>query len=138
MSLHFQSLVLLKSNDQSRLKYMAELELEETFSVKPPRSSGLAGTKIFMAIVALIGEQHSFMHDLESFFWVLFWICIHYDGQDEKGRVKRRIVPKYERWNYADTEELADLKTGLVVEEDRFKKTTAGFTLCCQPLAPCI
>lgn len=22
------------------------------------------------------------MHDLESFFWVLFWICVHYD---EKG-----------------------------------------------------
>jgi serine/threonine protein kinase len=51
------------------------------------------GTKIFMAIGALLGEPHNFMHDLESFFWVLFWICIHYDGLDEKGKVKRRIVP---------------------------------------------
>lgn len=34
-----------------------------------------------IAIGALLGEQHSFMHDLESFFWVLFWICIHYDAQ---------------------------------------------------------
>ena len=52
-----------------------------------------------MAIGALLGEPHSFMHDLESFFWVLFWICIHYDGLDEKGKVKRRIIPQYEKWN---------------------------------------
>ena len=137
MSLHFQSLVLLKLNDQSCLKYMVELELEETFSVKPPRSSGLAGTKIFMAIGALLSEPHSFMHDLESFFWVLFWICIHYDGRNEKGEVKRKIVSKYERWNYADTEELADLKSGMIIEEECFNKTTASFTPTCQPLAPC-
>jgi hypothetical protein len=42
-------------------------------------------TKIFMAIGALIGEQHSFMHDLKSFFWVLFWICVHWNGLGEKG-----------------------------------------------------
>lgn len=30
------------------------------------------GTKVFMAIGALYGEDHNFMHDLESFFWVLF------------------------------------------------------------------
>jgi Fungal protein kinase len=34
------------------------------------------GTKVFMAIGALCGEEHSLMHDLESFFWVLFWICV--------------------------------------------------------------
>ncbi|KAJ2985587.1 hypothetical protein NUW58_g5449 [Xylaria curta] len=43
-------------------------------------AEGKTGTRAFMAIGALLGEQHSFMHDLESFFWVLFWICIHYNG----------------------------------------------------------
>ncbi|KAB2569172.1 hypothetical protein DBV05_g12152 [Lasiodiplodia theobromae] len=38
------------------------------------------GTKVFMAIGALYGEDHSFMHDLESFFWLLFWICTHWNG----------------------------------------------------------
>ncbi|KAI1418951.1 hypothetical protein F5Y12DRAFT_789471 [Xylaria sp. FL1777] len=33
--------------------------------------------KGFMAIGLLDDEQHSYMHDLESFFWVLFWICLH-------------------------------------------------------------
>ncbi len=78
------------------------------------------------------------MHDLESFFWVLFWICIHYDGRDEKGEVQRRIVPKYQKWNYASTEELADLKTGLVVEEECFNQATAGFTSNCESLIPCV
>jgi len=44
-----------------------------------------------MAIRALLSEQHLFMHDLESFFWVLFWICIHYDGPglwEESGPVE--------------------------------------------------
>ncbi|KAI1501903.1 hypothetical protein F5X99DRAFT_418185 [Biscogniauxia marginata] len=49
-------------------------------------AKGKTGTRAFMAIDALLGEQHSFVHDLETFFWVLFWICIHYDGP-RKGRV---------------------------------------------------
>lgn len=43
-------------------------------------------TKMFIAIGALLGEPHSFMHDLKSFFWVLFWIYIHWDGRDKKRR----------------------------------------------------
>ena len=54
----------------------------------------------------------SFMHDLESFFWVLFWICVHYNGPDES-----RVIPRFERWNYVDTEELARMKKGEVSHE---------------------
>ncbi|KAL8380591.1 hypothetical protein RB595_005050 [Gaeumannomyces hyphopodioides] len=55
-------------------------------------AKGKTGTRAFMAIGALSDEQHSFMHDLESFFWVLFWICIHYEGPDQD-----RIVPRFEK-----------------------------------------
>ena len=54
------------------------------------------------------------MHDLESFFWVLFWICIHFDGQNE------RVVKRFERWNYSDTEELASSKKGVISDEEDF------------------
>lgn len=70
-------------------------------------AKGKTGTRAFMAIGALMGEQHSFMHDLESFFWVLFWICVHYNGLG-----KSKVVAKFDEWNYADTEELAKLKKG--------------------------
>jgi hypothetical protein len=83
-----------------------------------------------MAIGALLGEQHSFMHDLESFFWVLFWICIHYNGPDES-----RVIPRFEKWNYVDTEELAGMKLGVVAKEAIFMKTITGsFTPYYQPL----
>lgn len=80
---------------------------------------GKTGTRAFMAIGALLGEQHSAMHDYESFFWVLFWICIHYDDPKRSGRV----VPVFEKWNYVDTEELAKLKLGTVSDEGIFLET---------------
>ena len=58
-----------------------------------------------MAIRAFLDDEiHSFMHSLESFFWVLFWICIHY-GEPNKGRT----VLQSEKWNYSDTEELVSV-----------------------------
>lgn len=95
---------------------------------------GKTGTRAFMAIgVLLDDEPHSFMHDLESFFWVLFWICVHYDGQQE------RVVPRFDKWNYLDAEELADSKKGIVVNEQDFMKTTqTNFTPYYQPLIPCV
>ena len=96
------------------------------------------GTKVFMAIGALFGEPHSFMHDLESFFWVLFWVCMHYEGRNENGESKRRIVPKYEKWNYADTEELAQTKLGQIHEEVFDKDVDKRFTPYCRKLIPCM
>ncbi|KAH7115371.1 hypothetical protein B0J13DRAFT_209325 [Dactylonectria estremocensis] len=57
-------------------------------------AKGKTGTRAFMAIGVLLGEQHSFMHDLESFFWVLFWICIHYTrGKIGKHDVVSTVLP---------------------------------------------
>lgn len=40
-----------------------------------PGAQGKIGKRAFMVIELLLGEKHSFIHDLESFFWVPFWIC---------------------------------------------------------------
>ena len=86
-----------------------------------------------MAIGALLGEKHSCLHDYESFFWVLFWICIHFSGPNVKGRV----VNKFEKWNYLDTEELATSKLGTVSDEDIFLEIVSqNFTSYHQPLVP--
>ena len=44
----------------------------------PSGAPSKTGTRAFMVIGALYVEGHTFMHDLESFFWVLFQICIYY------------------------------------------------------------
>jgi hypothetical protein len=101
---------------------------------KASGARGKTGTRAFMAIGVLHDDEpHSFMHDLESFFWVLFWICIHYNGS------QGRVVQQFDKWNYADTEELAKLKLGTVSDNDIFRKTTQeNFTEYYQPLLPCV
>lgn len=101
---------------------------------RPSGARGKTGTRAFMAIGLLLGEKHSFMHDLESFFWVLFWICIHYNGPCEN-----RVVPEFDKWNFVAMEELAKLKLGTVAKEGIFIKTvTENFTPYYKPLIPWI
>jgi hypothetical protein len=89
----------------------------------PSGARGKTGTRAFMAIGVLHdNEKHSFMHDLESFFWVLFWICIHYNGPDEK-----LVVPQFDKWNYVHMEELAKLKLGTVADEEIFRQTATDY-----------
>ncbi|KAJ4333150.1 hypothetical protein N0V95_009496 [Ascochyta clinopodiicola] len=125
---------LLVNEDEDNPSWPAFL-IDLDLAIKEQREQasgarGKTGTRAFMAIgVLLDDEQHSFMHDLESFFWVLFWICIHYDGQQE------RTVPRFDKWNYLDAEELAGSKKGVVDDERDFLKTArTNFTPYYQPL----
>ncbi|KAL7950555.1 hypothetical protein V8C42DRAFT_359479 [Trichoderma barbatum] len=68
------------------------------------RSTGAkakTGTRAFMAIGVLLGEQHSFMHNLESFFW-------------------NKSPTEFDCWNYGGDQILARLKPGTVVDESIF------------------
>ena len=119
------------------------IDLDLAIKTSDDHASGApskTGTKVFMAIGALRGEPPSFMHDLESFFWVLFWICIHHDGFDKNGKVKRRIIPEYEDWNYLSTDRLEEGKAGkmLKLEETSDQKMYEWFTAFCGKLIPCM
>ncbi|KAH6986714.1 hypothetical protein EDB80DRAFT_756448 [Ilyonectria destructans] len=95
---------------------------------------GKTDTRAFMAIGTLLGEQHSFMHGLESLFWVLFWICIHYNehGKDTE-------PTEFESWNYEDGRKLACSKLGTVGDESMFLDIAReNFSAFHQPLIPCI
>ncbi|RTE71383.1 hypothetical protein BHE90_014212 [Fusarium euwallaceae] len=72
------------------------------------------------------------MHDLESFFWVLFWICIHYDAQGKD------IGPTgFDDWNYENDDKLvAAKKDEIADEEDFLKKADKNFTSHYRPLIP--
>ncbi|PHH63861.1 hypothetical protein CDD81_5418 [Ophiocordyceps australis] len=95
-------------------------------------AKGKTGTRAFMAIGALQGHQHSFMHDLESFFWVLFWICVHYNGPEKDTGLSR-----FESWNYESDDQLAWVKSGLI-SLDFLNTAKANFTPFFQPLIPCV
>lgn len=124
-----------KDNVSSWPCFLIDLDL----AIKVPRdkatgAKGITGTRAFIAIGVLLGEQHTFMHDLESFFWVLFWICIHRDGPGHN-----RVVPQFERWNYEHTQQLADLKKGKVSDESDFiQEAKEYFMPYYQSLIPCV
>jgi serine/threonine protein kinase len=127
-----ENVVLNEDEDDG---FLIDLDLAvKTDREKASGAPSKAGTKVFMAIGALYGEDPNFMHDLESFFWVLFWLCAHWNGLGQK-----RSKSEYESWNYKGTEELARQKAGFLIEEDRFgKKANENCTAYCRPLIPCI
>ena len=99
---------------------------------KASGAQGRTGTRAFMAIGVLEDEPHSFMHDLESFFWVLFWICIHYEGP---GKEVQKTLKEFDRWNYMPTRELTTAKAGTVVSASGFPLVAEQFTRYFKPLA---
>lgn len=115
-------------------RFLIDLDL----AIKIDRSStwgapSKTGTKVFMAIGARYGEEYSFVHDLQSFFWVLFWVCIHCTGPGGQRRLS-----KFQAWNFETTENLAKIKTGSVLEEDKFgKEVKESVITYCKPLIPC-
>ncbi|WVO15587.1 hypothetical protein L204_103247 [Cryptococcus depauperatus] len=123
------NLMIDEDNDNA---FLIDLDL----AIRVPRigvsgAKGMTGTRAFMAIGVLQGDEHSFMHDLESFFWVLFWICIHYDGPGEP------ISSEYDRWNYESDNMLVNLKFATIGSERMFLNTTrAHFTPFYKPLIP--
>ncbi|KAH7635593.1 hypothetical protein B0T09DRAFT_298280 [Sordaria sp. MPI-SDFR-AT-0083] len=127
----------LMINEDDNNPFWPSFLIDLDLAVRKERESAsgaksITGTRAFIAIGVLLGEQHSFMHDLESFFWVLFWICIHYDGPN-----KSRVVSKFDKWNYCDLESLAESKKGQVDDEGDFiKSAEMHFTPYYQPLIP--
>ena len=104
--------------------------------IQPSGAPSRTGTKVFMAIRALYGDPHTFMHDLESFFWVFFWICVHFQGSNEEGKMQYRNS-KFEKWNYLNPHDLAMMKAGSI-SEMCFPSLDKDFTDYCKPLLPCL
>ncbi|KAI0430871.1 hypothetical protein F5Y09DRAFT_306398 [Xylaria sp. FL1042] len=127
----------LMINESNKKSYLSSFLIDLDLAVKVDRTKasgakGITGTRAFMAIGVLMGEDHTFMDDLESFFWVLFWICIHYKGPGQEGK-----ATEFEKWNNLNIEELARDKKGIISDERDFVRIVEGnFTSYYRPLIP--
>lgn len=75
--------IMMTFPDQSRpdglMGFLIDLDLAiETSDIHPSGAPHRTGTMEFMAIGVLRGDVQTFRHDLESFFYVFLWVCIHY------------------------------------------------------------
>jgi serine/threonine protein kinase len=118
------------------------IDLDHAIRINRDQNSGETGsigTKIFMSIGLLSQRddqfrQHSFMDDLESMFWLLFWICVHYSGPD--GSPVQSTY--YEDWNFFSPMQLGTLKAGTVINPNFLSNAYKDFTDFYRPLAPCV
>ncbi|KAL7892764.1 hypothetical protein HDV63DRAFT_233201 [Trichoderma sp. SZMC 28014] len=126
------NLVIDEDGPPGRKGFLIDLDLAiREQQTKGSGTKGKTGTRAFMAIGVLFDEPHSFMHDLESFFWVLFWTCIHFDGPNQS------VKTEFDEWNYAKDELLAGLKLINILSSERFcKRAEAFFTPFYSPLIP--
>lgn len=78
---------------------------------------------------ALWGDEYLNVHDKESFFWLLFWVGVHWNGPD-----REPSGSEYDCWNTKRTRELAREKAGTVGEKKLFTEDVEGvFTAHTRP-----
>lgn len=74
------------------------------------------GTMLFMAIEALRGKPHTYRHDLESFLYVLIWLCAR-RGWQLNHNVQNGLKSSLLRhWQTGDYETIANNKRGVMVK----------------------
>lgn len=87
--------------------YLIDLnQTPETTRTSPTAAPHRASTNEFMAIGALEGMPHTYRHDLESFYYVFIWICIHYTLTDGVAAPCTVHKPALEGWT-SDSHALA-------------------------------
>ncbi|MCJ1250292.1 hypothetical protein MMC30_007518 [Trapelia coarctata] len=95
------------------------------------------GTKAFLSLKVLSGkEEHTFMDDLESFFWVFYWLCAHLERPGYyPPKPPKSSKDGLDQWNFDSLETLLDKKKGIVSEDEAFpNKIDKYFTNFCRPL----
>jgi hypothetical protein len=93
----------------------------------------------FMAIEVLDGQGHTYRHDLESFFYVLVWMCIRYGYEDMvRQKLDMPLRPRtniLRGWYTGTYTEIATIKHGHVWKR-RFEKVIAEFAPKFENLKP--
>ncbi|KHN95316.1 serine/threonine-protein kinase Sgk2 [Metarhizium album ARSEF 1941] len=92
---------------------LIDLDLAKVRDGGPSGARHQTGTMQFMAIQVLRGVDHTYRHDLESFFYVLLWMCarcswsIRFSGEGKPPR--ESLLRKWEVGSFSD---IADAKEG--------------------------
>ena len=117
---------------------LIDMDLAKRLGSKPSGARHKTGTMQFMAIEVLRGIDHTYRHDLESFFYVLLWICARRVW--ERGfRCKRKDRPRdsaLKGWYRGTFKEIAKIKY-YDMSVDGFKELLEEFPSsldCVKPL----
>ncbi|KAI0447649.1 serine/threonine-protein kinase Sgk2 [Xylaria telfairii] len=101
------------------------------------------GTLQFMAIEVLRGKNHTYRHDLESFFYVLIWMCARQSWKNGFAAAKEwprqpSDLQKWENGNYHDNAQNKESAMGLDIRVkelmDEFPRALAAVKPLCKAI----
>ncbi|KAG6091945.1 hypothetical protein E4U30_006127 [Claviceps sp. LM220 group G6] len=75
---------------------LIDLDLAKNMDEGPSGARHRTGTIEFMAVGVLRGEEHTYRHDLESFLYVLIWLCFVY-GAKGHGTKPKNAPPDWSK-----------------------------------------
>ncbi|KAL7928503.1 serine/threonine-protein kinase Sgk2 [Trichoderma chlorosporum] len=94
---------------------LIDLDLAKERDSGPSGSRHQTGTKQFMAIEVLRGTDHTYRHDLESFFYVLLWMCARCAWKNVAGVKETEPAESILRqWEIGSFKEIASAKIGFM------------------------
>jgi serine/threonine protein kinase len=111
--------------------FLIDLDMAKAIGSESSGATNRTGTMEFMAINILKRrEPHSYRDDLESFFYVLIWICVMYESTGNRHYIqdaenKKRSPPVLDGWSspYA-----ASVKCAQMTEELEFQDVLNEFS----------
>jgi len=93
---------------------LIDLDMAEVRDSGPSGARHRTGTVQFMAIEVLLGINHTYRHDLESFFYVLLWMCAR-QAWSNVDNVDKQKPPQYsllKKWETGSFKDVAEAKEG--------------------------
>ncbi|KAL2886283.1 Protein kinase domain protein [Ceratocystis lukuohia] len=90
---------------------LVDLDLAEVRESVPSGAQNRAGTLGCMAVEVLCKTDHTYSHDLESFFYVLTWMCARQAWCN--GFAGKQKPPKYSilrKWRFGSSKDIANAK----------------------------
>ncbi|EFP93001.1 FunK1 12 [Puccinia graminis f. sp. tritici CRL 75-36-700-3] len=122
------------TKDADRKSFLIDLDVAIRYPTRNDEDlHARTGTKVFMSIGLLFKlNTHTHVDDLESFFWVFIWICIHYPDDQRKG------LSEVTHWNQYTPEGLGASKSGYLTHPGFLTKHFTPQYQQSQPLLDCV
>ena len=109
------NIIITKVKEPGAFKGMLiDLDLAKERESGPSGARHQTGTMQFMAIEVLRGRDHTYRHDLESYFYVLLWMCAR-SSWTKTELCRGETPPKkslLRKWEIGSFEDIADAKEG--------------------------
>ncbi|KAL2820656.1 hypothetical protein BJX63DRAFT_279816 [Aspergillus granulosus] len=117
---------------------LIDLDLAKKLDGNASGARQQTGTVQFMAIGVLQKADHTYRHDLESFFYVLLWMCAYRSWERGFGGTNKKMPEacRIEKWGTGTFIDIAEAKTAHMTPNSFEDKILSGFPAPLEGIKP--